>query len=203
MHPTRYIARFLPLRRTEKRYNSLHLIAGEHFCIVFIPYGLHRLPHSACLVHLAAEKSQRTVVAIIGVVHLCQLTEIVFLDFETYYNFNYNLLKSEITDYRWWRQIQKSPPFPRKSQLTQEWEQNQACLDYAERQGRKEVLNFSSKKSRILPKNCHILPANVRKTNDRKVENFYHICAIFCTKRRKMAASRGAARATYSSISTF
>ena len=42
-----------------------------------------------------------------------------------------------------------------------------------------------------------ILLANVRKIIASKVGNFYQICANFCTKRRKMAAREGRARALH------
>ena len=62
--------------------DSLHLRSGEDFAIRLIALGYHGLPHAAREVHLLAEVAQGTVVLMVGVVHLCQLGEGVWLDFE-------------------------------------------------------------------------------------------------------------------------
>ena len=53
---------------------------------------------------------------------------------------------------------------------------------------------LSAKKRQLFQKNTPILPTNVRKIIASKVGNFYQICAISRTKRRKMTA-REAGRA--------
>ena len=48
--------------------NHFHRCSGEHFRVVFIPYGTQGLPYAACLVHLAAEKAQGAIVVVVGVI---------------------------------------------------------------------------------------------------------------------------------------
>ena len=63
------------LRLTEELDNRFHLRAGEYLGVVFITYSLHGCPHAACLVHLATEEAQRTIIWVVGVVHLRQVAK--------------------------------------------------------------------------------------------------------------------------------
>ena len=63
------------LRFAKELDDDLHLCPREHLGILLVAYVLHRLPHAACVVHLATEEAQGRVVIVVGVVELCQLPE--------------------------------------------------------------------------------------------------------------------------------
>ena len=45
-----------------------HLCSGELLGVLLVAYILHRLPHAAGVVHLAAEKAQGAIVVVVGVI---------------------------------------------------------------------------------------------------------------------------------------
>ena len=73
------------LRFAEELNDGLHLSSREHLGILLVAYVLHRLPHTARVVHLATEEAQGRVVAMVGVVHLCQLPEGITLNLELFH----------------------------------------------------------------------------------------------------------------------
>ena len=63
------------LRFAKELDDDLYLCSREHPSLLFVAYYLHRLPHAACVVHFTAEEAQRTIVRMIGVIHLSQIPE--------------------------------------------------------------------------------------------------------------------------------
>ena len=56
------------LRFAKELDDDFHLRSREHPSLLFVAYYLHRLPHTARVVHLAAEEAQGCVVVVVGVV---------------------------------------------------------------------------------------------------------------------------------------
>ena len=79
------------LRWVKEPHDGFHLCPGEHLGILLVAYVLHRLPHAARVVHLAAEEAQGRVVAMVGVVHLSQLPEGIIPYLESCHDENYDL----------------------------------------------------------------------------------------------------------------
>ena len=73
------------LRVAQELDYYLHLCPREHFGILLVAHVLHGLPHAARVVHLATEEAQSRVVAMVGVVHLCQLPERITLNLELFH----------------------------------------------------------------------------------------------------------------------
>ena len=65
------------LRFAQELDDHFHLCSGEHLGILLVAHVPHRLPHAACVVHLAAEEAQGTALISVGVVELGQLAEAV------------------------------------------------------------------------------------------------------------------------------
>ncbi len=77
-HPTKYCYEknlMFVLRFAKELDDDLHLCPREHLGILLVAYVLHRLPHAARVVHLAAEEAQGRLIAMVGVVHLGQIPE--------------------------------------------------------------------------------------------------------------------------------
>ena len=79
------------LRFAQELDDYLYLCPREHLGILLVAHVLHRLPHAARVVHLAAEEAQGRVVAMIGVVHLSQLPEGVIFYLESCHDEIYEL----------------------------------------------------------------------------------------------------------------
>ena len=60
---------YIASRLVKEFDDRAYLASREHFRVLPIAYGLHSLPHAACLVHLAAEEAQRALAGMVGVVH--------------------------------------------------------------------------------------------------------------------------------------
>ena len=73
------------LRVAQKLDEHSYLCSREHLGILLVAYILHRLPHAARVVHLAAEEAQGRLIAMVGVVHLSQLPEGVTLNKELFH----------------------------------------------------------------------------------------------------------------------